>query len=147
MGKVQKLYLSPEPTRKNVHFPLRIVHSSTQKNQRFFQSTEHKLPLNLQAASQPHHLELCRCFMPRKPVYSLMFCSVPLLPGELDNVLKSCKYLSLSFLCVKPSSCTKQKATQAQYQELEEFVQVCYVRVQKSSCQPHTSHFREGAWG
>lgn len=73
---------------------------------------------------------LCRCFVPRKPVYSLTFCSVPLLPGELDNVLKSCKYLSLSFLCIQPSSCTKQKATQAQYQELKEFVQVCYVRVQ-----------------
>lgn len=58
MGKVQELYLSPEPTRKNAHFPMRIVHSSTQKNQRFFQSREHKLPLNLQAASQPHHLEM-----------------------------------------------------------------------------------------
>lgn len=48
---------------------------------------------------------LCRCLLPRKPAYSLMFCSA--LPGNLDSVLKAFNFLLLSFLCMKPSSHTK----------------------------------------
>lgn len=40
--------------------PWRIVYSSTHKNESVFRSQQQKLPLHLQAASQPRHLEMLR---------------------------------------------------------------------------------------
>lgn len=83
------------------------------------------------------NLVISRCsispFHARKSIYSLMVYSVPLLLGNLDSVLKLFKYLSLSFLCIKPSSCSKQKATHAPYQELGEPAQGSGVRGCRSS--------------
>ena len=130
--------------KKNAHFPLWFVYSSvrkikdfsslnclflSQKDQRFFQPGEQKLPKiwnrnRICRLSANLIISRCCCFlMPRKPVYIFMFCSVPLLPGEHDNALKSLKFLSVSFLCMKPSTCLNKKTTWAQYQELEKFVQ------------------------
>ena len=101
----------------------------SQKDQRFFQPREQKLPKiwnrnRICRLSANLIISRCCCFlMPRKPVYIFMFCSVPLLPGEHDNALKSWKFLSVSFLCMKPSTCLNKKTTWAQYQELEKFVQ------------------------
>ena len=114
-------------------FPVNCLFLS-QKDQRFFQPREQKLlriwnrnricrlSANLIISRCSVLLPLCCSLVPRKPVYIFMFCSVPLLPGKHDNALKSWKFLSVSFLCMKPSTCLNKKTTWAQYQELEKFV-------------------------
>lgn len=58
--------------------PWRMVYVSTHKNESVFQSREQKLPLHLEAASQPRHLELlcvatsCQESQPRASRYALL---------------------------------------------------------------------------